>query len=80
LADLRLLWIVALALGVILIRVFLARPLDVRARTECTRRYSAAISAADTTAIDDVRPNEVNPKFSGDKISCGELRRLGRLR
>lgn len=46
---------------------------------ECRRLYTKAHSATDTAQIDRTIPLAVNPKFASQQVTCGTLRRLGRL-
>ena len=48
-------------------------------QNECRHRYAKALTAADTTTVDGYMLESTNPKVQNQQLSCGELRKLGRL-
>lgn len=73
------------AVGIIVVLVLIwwllaVRPYSTTALpvAECRQLYSQALSAADTTQVDSVRPAQ-QPRGRSDLVTCGTLRREGAL-
>ena len=53
-------------------------PMQLLERRDCQRAYAAAQTPADTAAVDTRQPLNANRTDRG-AVTCGELRKMGRL-
>jgi hypothetical protein len=79
LADLRWVWAAIIALVIFGAYVLLWPTYERTLEAVCRDQYARARTAADTQGVDGVLPLVQDPKFAKRSISCGTLRRAGKL-
>ena len=79
LADLRWMWVAAIALVLVGGFLLLWPKSEQTVEALCRRQYERALTLADTQSIDDLRPLSRDPRFTNVSSSCGVLRRTGKL-
>ena len=77
--DLRWLLIGAIALAIAAGYAVVRPAHEAVTLQRCRDLYTNARSAAESLAVDPVLTTNVNPEFGPDELSCGVLRRTGRL-
>jgi hypothetical protein len=78
--DWRWLGVAAIAVILMIAYLVLGRDYDEAGSSTCRRLYAAARTEIDSAGADAVTPMNRDPKFAGATVTCGTLRRLGRLR
>jgi len=79
LADLRWVWAAAIALVIFGAYALLWPKYERTLAAVCRDLYAGTRTAVDTQDVDGVLPLVRDPKFAGQSISCGTLRRTGKL-
>ena len=79
LADLRWIWVAAIALVIVGGFVLWWPKSEQTVEAICRRQYEGALTPADTQGVDQTRPLSRDPRFTDASTSCGVLREAGKL-